>query len=394
MTSAWDPIPPPVPPTADRSTPPYNRPVEPGTGWAWGPPTPPPPTPPTPPAPPRRPGAWRAVAISSLAVALLAGGYVVNDVVEGRQATAPTAAPTTLARTAGPTPTVAGDATEPVAAVAEAVAPAVVLISTGNGLGSGVIYDASGLVLTNAHVVDAARRVQVGLADGRTVEGEVLGADPATDIAVVQLADAGDLPVARLAADEPRVGQLAVALGSPFGLEQTVTAGIVSAVDRPVPNDRGIAVNMLQTDAPINPGNSGGALANRYGEVIGINTAIFSQSGENNGIGFAVPIATAARVAERIVRGEPLERARLGVEGDDRVAGPGALVGRVVPGGPADAAGIRAGDRIVTIDGEPVRSFRALQGEIGTRSPGDTVTLGIERDGSTLSVQVTLDSAG
>jgi S1-C subfamily serine protease len=333
------------------------------------------------------------VAAIATVVALLSGGYVANDIIEGSQAAAPSATPSSTSRTNGPTPTVAADPTEPVAAVAEAVAPAVVLISTGQGLGSGVIYDESGLILTNAHVVGAARQVRVGLADGTTVEGEVLGADQSTDIAVVRLTEARDLAVARFADEEPRVGQLAVALGSPFGLEQTVTAGIVSAVDRPVPNDRGIAVNMLQTDAPINPGNSGGALANRKGEVIGINTAIFSQSGENNGIGFAVPIATAARVAERIVSGRPLERPRLGIEGDDRAAGPGAVVGRVVPGGPADQAGLEAGDRIVAIDGEPVRSFSSLQGEIGTRSPGDTVTLEIERDGSTLTVEVTLGTA-
>lgn len=334
------------------------------------------------------------------AVALLATGFVARDAIEGDQASDPrpgSVPATTVALPSGPTPTVDGGA-EPIADVAAAVGPAVVLIqvssSQGQGLGSGVIYDPSGLVMTNAHVVGDADQVDVRLADGSTHSGTVLGRDPSTDIAVVAIDDVEDLPVARLDEDEPVVGQTAVALGSPFGLEQTVTAGIVSAVDRPVPNDQRIAVNMLQTDAPINPGNSGGALANRNGEVIGINTAIFSQSGENNGIGFAIPIRTAKGVADKIVDGDSLDKGALGIRGGTESSNePGAIVEEVVTGGAAAGAGIERGDRIVAVDGDPVRTFEELQGRIGTYSPGDAVTIELIRGEQTLEVEVVLGTS-
>jgi putative serine protease PepD len=310
----------------------------------------------------------------------------------------PAASSTTLP--SGTTPTVAANGDEPVADVAAAVSPAVVQIQTQEGLGSGTIYDAQGYILTNNHVVGNASTVQVILADGTGYEGKVLGTDPSSDIAVVQINANIDLPVARLSTADVRVGQTAVALGSPFGLDQTVTAGIVSAVDRPVANDQGVAVNMIQTDAPINPGNSGGALANIHGEIIGVPTAIFSQSGENNGIGFAIPINVAKRIADKITSGQPLSHAALGIQlqpstssngqTETQSGEPGAVVAVVTSGGPADGAGLKAGDRITAVDGDPVRSGSELQGRIGTYSPGDQVTVTFVRNGTTQTVEVTL----
>jgi S1-C subfamily serine protease len=286
-------------------------------------------------------------------------------------------------------------------AVAKALGPAVVQIQTQEGLGSGVIYDTSGLIVTNQHVVGNAKTVQVNLSDGSKLQGQVQGADASSDIAVVKIDAAGKtLTAAKLASGQPAVGSIAVAIGSPFGLSSTVTAGVVSAVDRPVENERNVSVNMIQTDAPINPGNSGGALANRNGEVIGINAEIYSQSGENNGIGFAIPIETAKTVADQITSGQltgsqPAERASLGVSIQDSPTGDGgAYVANVVSGSAADKAGIQAGDLIVSIDGQQVTSPADLGAAIGDHKPDDKVTLEVVREGQSGEVDVTLGSAG
>ena len=193
---------------------------------------------------------------------------------------------------------------EPVAAIAEAVGPAVVQIETTSGVGSGVIYDASGLILTAAHVVDGASVVLVRLSDGTAVQGTVVGAHAETDVAVVSIAGSADLPIAELAIGvDPDVGSLAVALGSPFGLDQTVTAGVVSAV-RTVGG-----IGMVQTDAAINPGNSGGPLVDRLGRIIGINDQIFTLGGANEGVGFAISIDIAVLVADQLVAGEEVRLA-------------------------------------------------------------------------------------
>jgi putative serine protease PepD len=408
VTTTWNTEPPENPPLADsphRPLPPplpdpLGRPVGQPSGMSvtttLGPPTqpPPPPAEPSSPLPVRRGGGWRVAFLVALLAALFGMGYAVRDVLDEPDPTFTVGSNTPVSLQAGTTPTIESDGDEPVAAVAQAVSPAVVQIETGQGLGSGTIYDADGLIMTNAHVVGSASSVRVRLADGATYEGEVLGADRSSDIAVVRI-DADDLPVARLAADPVAVGQTAVALGSPFGLSQTVTAGIVSAVDRAVPNELGIAVNMIQTDAPINPGNSGGALANRRGEIIGVPTAIFSQSGENNGIGFAVPIETAKRIADQIASGLPVEKAALGIGGTSgaQTDEPGALVGQVNAGGPADEAGVEVGDLIVAVDDKTVEDFSALQGHIGTYQPGEVVVLDVVRNGARLNLTVTLGSS-
>jgi len=187
---------------------------------------------------------------------------------------------------------------EPIAEVAEAVLPAVVQIEARRGgLGSGFVYDPDGFIFTNAHVVGNSTTVTVVFQDGTRMTGTVVVNEPAADVAVVQV-QASDLPFVPLSEDEPRVGQLAIAMGSPFGLDQTVTAGIVSALDRDIPISPGTVLeNAIQTDAAINSGNSGGPLVNRNGEVMGINSAIFTPSGGSDGVGFAIPIQEALAMA-------------------------------------------------------------------------------------------------
>jgi putative serine protease PepD len=282
---------------------------------------------------------------------------------------------------------------EPVAAVARKLAPSVVLIDTGVGLGSGVIYDSRGYILTAAHVVGEQTEVEIRLSNGATHQGDVLGADPFTDIAVVKI-DAEKLQAAPLAVGEQHVvGQLAVAIGSPFGLEQTVTSGIISAVHRSVPaNDGSTVRDMIQTDAPINPGNSGGALADAQGRVIGINDAIQSSNGGNQGVGFAVPIDVAAWVADKIVAGEEPVPAFLGVEGAEPTSGPaGALLTGIEERSPAAEAGLEDGDLVTQFDGEPIQSMTDLAARVRSSEPGTEVSLDVLRGGEHLEVKVTLD---
>ena len=281
------------------------------------------------------------------------------------------------------------DSAEPVAAIAAHVAPAVVQIETETGVGSGVIYHASGLILTAAHVVDTASEVTVRLFDGRTVAGTVVGLHAETDVAVVRIVGETNLPTAELAVGiDPRVGSLAVALGSPFGLDQTVTAGVVSAV-------RTIGgVGMVQTDAAINPGNSGGPLVDRLGRVIGINDQIFTQSGSNEGVGFAISIDIAVLVADQLTAGQEVQLARLGVSSTTLTDGAaGALVQEVAAGSAAAAADLQVGDLIVAIDENVIRNSGDLRAEIISTAPGTVVDLTVLRDGVEIMLQATLGSA-
>lgn len=380
----------------------------------WAPPDPPPPFP----APSHSPssprlrsgGGWRPVVAVIAILALVAGGVLVGRLTSDSAATTSSAGSSTASKQSSglsTTPPVKGSDEEPVAAVASAVAPAVVQIKTSEGLGSGVVYDKSGLVMTNAHVVGTSTQVQVQTSDGSTVNGDVVGSDTATDIAVVKIDPKAVQGVAALAVDENvRVGQLAVAIGSPFGLDHTVTAGIVSAVGRPFDesaqtnssgqstgSSSGVVVPMIQTDAPINPGNSGGALADRHGRVIGINTAIYSQSGENSGVGFAIPIALAYSRAEKLAQGQQVSTPFLGIGGDSPADGSaGALVTTVENGSSAEKAGLRQGDVVVAMDGKSVASFLDLAASIGAHQPGDTVKFEVVRDGKHIELTATLGS--
>ena len=283
---------------------------------------------------------------------------------------------------------------EPIADAAAVILPSVVQIQTGtgagSGVGSGVIYDSDGLILTAAHVVRGNDTVTVRFADGEQVEGTVLGGTSGADVAVVQV-DRTGLPAAELALDEdPQVGQLAIAVGSPWGLQGTVTAGIISAVDQAIPSG-GTARAVLQTDAAINPGNSGGPLVDRDGRVLGINVSIFSLSGANDGVGFAVPIDVAHDIAERVVAGEEIQGAFLGVRlGVVESGRAGAVITEVTPGSAADEAGLEVDDLVIEIDGFRVQGGADLAAQVQTHQPGSTVELVVIRDGEELTVTVTL----
>ena len=307
---------------------------------------------------------------------------------------------------------------EPVVAIAEAVTPSVVLVIVPElGQGSGIALDGEGHVVTNAHVlIDeaataeelAAIEVRVVLPSGRQIAATVIGADIRRDVAVLALQEsAPELAPATFApSDEVRVGQLAVAVGSPFGLTQTVTSGIVSAIGRVVPSfgcnlGRGQSVDCagvatIQTDAPINPGNSGGPLVDRSGRIIGMNTSIRTNNSfdvSNAGVGFALPSDTVIIVAERLLAGEPVGTAWLGIVGVSTTDGrPGARIEAVEPGSPADVAGLETGDLIVTSDGRPLVAMDALRADIQLRLPGMTVELQFERDGVLRTTEVELGS--
>ncbi len=331
---------------------------------------------------------WLASLGASLVV-LLAGAFVLGWVARGD---GPDSAALPVASASGqPVVSLADRWEEPVVAVAEAVAPSVVLVIVpGTAQGSGIVLDNDGRVVTNAHVVDEAEEVQVLLPSGRLVEGTVLGADVRRDVAVVQLAETDEsVKVATFApSDRIRVGQLAVAVGSPFELSQTVTAGIVSAVGRVVPSygcqvggtrsAKCADVSMLQTDAPINPGNSGGPLADRTGRVIGMNTSIRTEGFRiaNAGVGFAIPSDTVLLVADRLISGELVATAFLGISGVTPTDGrAGALITEVVEGSPAERSGLEKDDLIVRSDGWPIPDMRALRADIQLRLPGTNVEL-------------------
>ena len=284
---------------------------------------------------------------------------------------------------------------EPVVAVAEALVDSVVLVSVPEAShGSGIVFDDGGRIVTNAHVVDDADEVVVSLPNGRQIVAEVVGFDVRRDVAVLQLTepDSSLVPAVFAFTEDIHVGQLAVALGSPFDLDRTVTAGIVSAVGRVIDSygcQSGFGaecagVSMIQTDAPINPGNSGGPLADREGRVIGMNTAIQSTglTAGNIGVGFAIPSDTVVLVARRLILGEPIGTAWLGIRGESTIDGrPGALIVEVVEGSPAELAGLLVGDRVFRSDGRIIRDMAALRADIQIRLPGSRVELEYERDG-------------
>ena len=266
------------------------------------------------------------------------------------------------------------------------------------GQGSGFIVSPDGIVLTNAHVVQGAREVIVRLTDRREFRARVLGTDGKTDIAVLKI-DANGLPTVRLGdAKHLRAGEWVLAIGSPFGFENTVTAGMVSALGRSLPDDG--AVRFIQTDVPINPGNSGGPLFNARGEVVGINSQIYSMSGGFQGVSFAIPIDVAKRVQEQIVATGHAAHARLGVTVQDvdaplatafKLAKPaGALIAQVQQGGPASRAGLQPGEVVRRIDDQPIVASGDLSSTVAMHLPGDRVSLAVWRHGAQRRIEATL----
>jgi putative serine protease PepD len=260
----------------------------------------------------------------------------------------------------------------------------------GGATGSGFVIDDQGHVLTNQHVVDNAESVTVRFPDGEDVDARVVGADASSDVAVLELdsVPSGIAPVELGSSQSLEIGDLVVAIGSPFGLEGTVTSGIVSALHRELTAPDGFTIDgAIQTDAAINPGNSGGPLLDGQGRVVGINSQIASSSGGNEGIGYAVPIETAKEVADALIAGRSIERAFLGVQLAE--ADEGAQVAAVTSGSPADKAGLQQGDLITEVDGEQV-SADELRRAVGAHKPGDKLELTVRRSGETKTVTATL----
>ena len=271
-----------------------------------------------------------------------------------------------------------------------------------SGLGSGVVVSPDGYILTNYHVVEAANAIEVALNDGRKLKARVIGADPETDLAVLQIrAPDGQevrLPAVTFASmDSVRVGDVVLAVGNQFGVGQSVTMGIVSALGR---SQLGINTfeNFIQTDAAINPGNSGGALTDAAGNLIGINTAIYSRSGGSLGIGFAIPVSTARSIMEQIIQTGTVTRGWIGVEAQEITQElaesfglpdtRGALIAGVLRGSPADAAGIRPGDILLAVGGKPVRDPQVMLDLIAALRPGETTAFMLRRDKGELETRV------
>src|SRR3954468_15691849 len=268
-----------------------------------------------------------------------------------------------------------------------------------SSLGSGVIVSTGGYVLTNHHVVDAADEIEVALLDGKKLLAKVVGNDPETDLAVLRVT-AEDLPAISFGSSETlRVGDVVLAIGNPFGVGQTVMSGIISALGR-----TGLGINtfenFIQTDAAINPGNSGGALVDASGNLIGINTAIFSRSGGSMGIGFGIPVSTAKMVLEQIVKSGGVTRGWIGVEVQEITAPVaesfklgstrGALIAGVLRGGPADKAGVKPGDVLVEVEGRPVADPTSMLNLVAALAPGDTARMKLKRAGKDLDASVTV----
>ncbi len=266
-----------------------------------------------------------------------------------------------------------------------------------SGLGSGVIVSNRGYILTNHHVVEAADDIEVGLADGSKLRAKVIGTDPETDLAVLQV-DRGNLPAITFGqADSVKVGDVVLAIGNPFGVGQTVTMGIVSALGR-----SGLQINtyenFIQTDAAINPGNSGGALTDAAGNLIGVNTAIYSRTGGSLGIGFAIPVSTAKHVMEQIIETGNVTRGWIGVEAQEITpelaesfrlsTTTGALIAGVLKGSPADRAGVKPGDILISIDGRPVSDPTAMLNIVASLTPGRRASVKIRREQKDVDLQV------
>jgi serine protease DegQ len=266
-----------------------------------------------------------------------------------------------------------------------------------SNLGSGVIVSQNGFILTNQHVVEAADEIQVALADGKVLPARVVGADPETDLAVLKI-DATGLPAITFAQpDSLMVGDWVLAVGNPFGVGQTVTAGIVSALGR---SHLGINTfeNFIQTDAAINPGNSGGALVDASGNLVGVNSAIYSRTGGSQGIGFAIPVSIVRQVMEQIIRTGSVTRGWVGIEVQDMTPelaesfslknAEGALIAGVLKGGPADAGGVHPGDVLLAVNGKPVADSASLLNLIAELKPGQETRLRVSRKQQLLDLSI------
>ena len=348
----------------------------------------------------RKPHRFLSLRISSF-IALLAVGLLAVGIVAlrngGSANNSPTAAGTL--NTSAPAARTVSSTSSP-SQIYNSTHTGVVKITTESGLGTGIVLDNNGDILTNDHVVEGASRFNVSFdSSNQTHSAKLVGTDPSDDLAVVKLTDTSGLNLHPLTLGDSstvQVGDTVYALGNPFGYTNSFSEGIVSGLDRSMTAPNGFTIgHSIQTDAAINPGNSGGPLLDANGNVVGINAQIASNSsnstgqGQNNGVGFAIPINTAKSVISQLEKSGHVSHGYLGVATSDGNQA-GATVASVQPGSPAESAGIQQGDLIKTIDGKAVNSSSDVVSAIEGRSAGSKVTLGIERNGSSRSVQVTL----
>src|ERR671930_2125370 len=346
-------------------------------------------------APPRTIRLSTAAAIALAAAAIAGGAFAAGAILKGGD------------DKAQPLPAVSGKPVQPgrgktpAGKIYAQASPAVVSIRTDVGSGTRFLVDGNGTLVTNAHVVGNASRVVVKFGpDGRSLDGEVKGTDPSSDLAVVKIdpsnAPGNAKPLQFADSRQVQVGDTAIAIGNPFGLDRTATEGIVSGIGREIKAPNGFSIDqVIQTDAPINPGNSGGPLLDETGRVIGVNSQIATAGGSqgNVGIGFAVPSNTVREVVPRLKAGDKIARPWLGVETSDPTdpaAPPGAEVQSVTQGGPAQAAGVEPGDVITEIDGQPVANSSDVSRIINGKKPGDHVDLRIDRSGQDIRLAAAL----
>jgi S1-C subfamily serine protease len=337
-----------------------------------------------------------AALFGALVVALPLGGLAIGGAFDSGDsvALAPAVTTPTAATT---TPVAPARSATDVSALYERVSPGVVSVETRSGTGaatgSGFVLDGDGYILTNDHVIDGADSVRVRFRDGGPISARVVNADPSTDLALLKIAS-GDrklTPLALGSSSALKVGQPAIAIGNPYGLQGTLTTGVVSALGRSItaPNNFPID-NVVQTDAAINPGNSGGPLLDAGGRVVGVNAQIATNTGSNDGVGFAIPIDTAKRVLPQLKAGHAIKRPYLGVSTGDADTGTGAVVGGIVAGGPADHAGLRTGDRIVAIGDRTISTSTDVVSAVSARRPGEKVAVRVRRGGSERTLTVKL----
>ncbi|HTN22620.1 MAG TPA: trypsin-like peptidase domain-containing protein [Solirubrobacteraceae bacterium] len=334
--------------------------------------------------------------LAALAAAMLLGAGVLGASILNSDQTA-SVAPLPVVKGAAP----ADQRSKTVRSIYANVSPSVVRIQVQEGgaeaTGTGFVIDRGGTIVTNAHVVGTATTAQVRLDDSAaTIDAQVLGTDASSDLAVLRVDSAKTAhlrPLSLADSDSVQVGDLAVAIGYPLGLDRTATAGIVSGVGRAIKAPNGFSIDkVIQTDAPINPGNSGGPLLDGAGRVIGVNSQIATASsgGGNVGIGFAVPSNTVSQVVPRLESGGTISRPYLGVSTQASISASGAQVAGVVPGGPADAGGLRDGDIIVNVAGKEVLAPEDISTAIESRKPGDQVPVEIQRAGAAQTLHITL----
>jgi putative serine protease PepD len=303
-----------------------------------------------------------------------------------------TSAPTPATSTVAQSPLRAGGVSD----IYASASPAVAYIEAGDGSGSGFLIDGQGHVVTNEHVVEAGSDYTVRFgSDGEALPAKVVGEDASTDLAVLEV-DESKLspetkPLQLASSSDLRPGDVAIAIGSPFGLSGTVTTGIISALDREIDSPNGFTIpGALQTDAAINPGNSGGPLLDAQGRVIGVNSQIASSSRQSSGVGFAVPVDTVRQVVPQLIQDGKIDRAFLGVSTVERPGQEGAVVADITAGAPAADSDLRVGDRIVSFDGKAVTGSSELSEAVLTKKPGETARLEVVRSGSRRTIEVRL----